>query len=366
MGRVGGATTKIVFALLPLSCFVTTDGNLWRDIAAGVDGSQAQSPERRAPAGDAVGLLLDGTPLADGAPRPPDPATDAQAGPFACTSLAPLPLKTAGGLYAVWALSPAEVWVVGESGTTWRGAAAGWTSIPTPTTMELRGVWGSSAGAVWAVGKVGTILSFNGGKWTSVASGAGKTHIYAVWGSSDQDIWAAGSKGTILHFNGKSWSGVASPVTSTLYGLWGSGPADVWAVGASGTVLHHDGAKWSAVYTPTKRALRAVWGSSSQDVWAAGDHDDNHYDYPLALHFDGKAWKQVKLGFKGSLLGLWAGSGGEVWAAGYGRWGEGLLYHHDGSKWHDRSPGGQALWAVRGASGKVWAVGESGAAWGCP
>jgi hypothetical protein len=380
MGVVGA----LAFALLPVSCFVTTDENLWRDSGSITDGTHLRSAEGSVPGSDFMSANR-----GDGAPPPPDPdlgpvpAADAapahdttpsapDAAPLStdgpppptCTAFSAQPLKTGQDLFGMWA-SSAEVWVVGENGSTWRSKGAGWSSIPAPTTKELRGIWGSSPSSVWAVGKGGTVLHFDGTKWTSVPSGLGVSqHLYAVWGSSAKNVWAVG-KGVIIHFNGQSWNGVAS-VSDTLYGVWGSSPNDVWAVGAGGMIVHYNGVKWSIVKSPSNRALRAVWGSSAQDVWAVGDHDDDDDDDPLVLHFNSVAWKHVKPGVEGNLLALWVSSGGQVWAAGYNDLGKGQLLHHDGSKWHDRSPGGDTLWAVSGASGKVWAVGESGTAWACP
>jgi len=53
---------------------------------------------------------------------------------------------------------PADVFVVGDTGTIlhWNGTAWALTQIATPE--SLLGVWGSSASSVWVVGTTGTIL----------------------------------------------------------------------------------------------------------------------------------------------------------------------------------------------------------------
>lgn len=102
--------------------------------------------------------------------------------------------------------------------------------------------------------------------------------------------------------------------------LWGNSASDVWAVGAAGTVLRYTGGPWSSLSTQVTDAgasvdFSGVWGTGPSDMWIVGANS-----VP-----------------------------------------DGVIVHGNGATWTtspDLIP--YMLFAVNGAQGTVWAVGEYG------
>lgn len=237
---------------------------------------------------------------------------------------------------------------------------------------------------VWAVGQAtepassppGVIERWNGSQWGLVAhplsaanigQGVSLTAIAAI---SPDDIWTVGYGGVSRlenvidapvaeHWNGSSWRQVSVPFDGACYdaelsGLVAITSDDVWAVGmctkvserddpdhASRSTLieHWDGAKWSIVPSPNPAprpggniaALRSIAAVSAQDVWAAGYSASGlHYsgtsgpDQPLVEHWNGAQWQITPTppdptlagGNSIQLSGITVASSGTVWAVG--------------------------------------------------
>jgi len=123
------------------------------------------------------------------------------------------PTITAGStLNAVSAVSPTDVWAVGDQGSgpttlaeNFNGTS--WSAVATPnpagaTFAALNGVSGLSSNAVWAIGNSSSgplVEFFNGTSWsvqtTPTISGGGGT-LNAVTAISPTDVWAVGNTGT--------------------------------------------------------------------------------------------------------------------------------------------------------------------------
>src|SRR6185436_6565335 len=74
-------------------------------------------------------------------------------------------VETSVTLNGVWC-TPADAFVVGQSGAiVHRGAAGGFQLQTSGTTAELTDVWGRGSTSVWAVGEGGTILNYTAGTW---------------------------------------------------------------------------------------------------------------------------------------------------------------------------------------------------------
>jgi hypothetical protein len=235
---------------------------------------------------------------------------------------------------AVTAVSASDAWAVGAWYSTkvlfgvtavgaliahWNGAA--WTVLPNPASSQ-RGVVLSAVDAVspsdvWAVGQQGNpsqtsntghtpfIEHWNGSAWSIVpAPSAGKpSWLEAVSGDSATDAWAVGyqtkaSTGALVplaeHWNGTTWSTVSLPASVTglngLDGVYAAAPDDVWAIeggpqyihGGSGhnVFLHWDGTSWTTVPGPGPSEdglgylYTAIGGTGSGNVWAAGTVSD--------------------------------------------------------------------------------------------
>jgi hypothetical protein len=283
---------------------------------------------------------------------------------------------TVGELKAVAAVSPANVWAVGCSGSCngpdslilhWNGRR--WAKVASPDPGrgfdELTGVTAVSARDLWAVGYACTttpckafrtlILHWNGTKWSVVASPDPSTFsdlLYGVTKVSADNVWAAGSydpdattpsRTLILHWNGKKWSRVASPnVTggsNTLYGVDAHSATSAWAVGSGCTVpacpepsnlggtliLRWNGKKWSRVPSPspgtTISVLFGVSAVRADDAWAVGDFSETGGSInALIEHWNGTKWSQVAAANPGSSFNdfqaVSAASARDIWAVG--------------------------------------------------
>jgi len=295
-----------------------------------------------------------------------------------------------GTLWSVSALSAGNAWAVGEhfTGTTdetlvlhWNGRS--WTRVPSPSPGpapvfdHLGGVSALSPADVWAVGNfinLGSgpsfktlVLHWNGTKWARVASPNPSRQadtLSSVSAVSPSDVWAAGVavKGSnyietlILHWDGRAWSQVASPSRgdSRLTGVAAVSHSDAWAVGESITragvhktlVLHWNGKVWALVASPSpspsNSGLAAVSALSRRDAWAAGVSFNGHGDaQTLILHWNGTSWTRVPSPHPAGLLGsnliaVSALAPGDAWAAGSvlerGN-DQTLVLHWNGTRW---------------------------------
>jgi hypothetical protein len=250
---------------------------------------------------------------------------------------------TVGELKAVAAVSPANVWAVGCSGSCngpyslilhWNGRR--WAKVASPDPGrgfdELTGVTAVSARDLWAVGYACTttpckafrtlILHWNGTKWSVAASPDPSTFsdlLYGVTKVSADNVWAAGSydpdattpsRTLILRWNGKKWSRVASPspgtTISVLFGVSAVRADDAWAVGDfNGTggsinalIEHWNGTKWSQVAAANPGSsfndFQAVSAASARDIWAVPDQLGASLPYTtLTEHRAGATWSAV-------------------------------------------------------------------------
>jgi hypothetical protein len=144
-------------------------------------------------------------------------------------------------LFRLFAISPSDLYLVGDSATLLHSTGDGtWTPQVVPTTEDLIGIWASSASDIYAAGHNGTILhSIGDGTWTAQTTGV-TTGLWALWGSGARDIYAAGEGSIILHSAGDgTWTPFETGTgVSVFEELWGTGPDDVYLVGDGGTILH--------------------------------------------------------------------------------------------------------------------------------
>ncbi|HUJ06079.1 MAG TPA: hypothetical protein VLX31_08215 [Streptosporangiaceae bacterium] len=232
-----------------------------------------------------------------------------------------------GGLYAISAASPRDVWAVGfrgqvsDGGTLilhWNGSA--WMRVPSPNPVrhgddELYGVAALSATSAWAVGYGNTptssaslILRWNGTAWLPVASPPEET-LNAVAMASASDGWAVGAtdaypyQTVTLHWNGTTWQTVPSPdpaagTVDILYGVAATPSGEAWAVGDAGLkslILRWSGTAWTRAKSPCPAGdcqLFAVTAGAAGGTWAAGENGRMH---PLILHWNGSLWKPVRI-----------------------------------------------------------------------
>jgi hypothetical protein len=252
------------------------------------------------------------------------------------TSWAAVPSPNPGGtggtiLYGVAAISPADVWAVGNSGTTalilhWNGTS--WAKVATPPLTGISGLnWVSadSGTDVWAVGfnnnstsSGSMLLHWNGTTWSQVAIPSGVT-LNQVKAISPKNVWAGGAtssdaQAVMLHWDGTSWTQVTLPgpsgaVNSNVNGIGASSATNAWAVGTYDTSSylvgqvswHLTGSTWSAVAVPNNDPmgtpntdLFGVDTRSATSAWAVGFYPAaNQSAAPLVLRWNGTAWEQA-------------------------------------------------------------------------
>jgi hypothetical protein len=191
-------------------------------------------------------------------------------------------------LHAVTALSPRDVWAVGEQAGIRNQA---------PVTVPLIEHW---SGTRWSIVPV-----------PHAAEGA----LESLSATSASDIWAVGAgqqtgQSTVaLHFDGSSWKLVTVPTpphtSGALSAVKALSPADAWAVGESfpnaggnGKILtdHWNGTSWQVVNAPPVGGPGALSGLSSVDavpgtgVWAVGFWLTAAAGNSVVLHWTGTAW----------------------------------------------------------------------------
>lgn len=209
-------------------------------------------------------------------------------------------------LFGVLALSPNDVWAVGESMRHWDGQA--WSLIATSPGV-LFDVASTSPTDIWAVGYQGHVPTFtplaehwDGQAWTSIPvpsppGATGNVELRSVTAVTSDDVWAVGYdevdlglRPLIEHWDGSAWSVVAlvPPPNLILYGVAAASSTDVWAVGGRKNTLHWDGSSWSAVAfgAPPQGSFAAVAAISGTDVWAVGSAVPNTVQ-PLIEHSSG-------------------------------------------------------------------------------
>lgn len=256
-------------------------------------------------------------------------------------SLVPSPnTHSSGGLLAVSAVSPNDIWAVGFAGTRtltehWNGSS--WRIVASPSTGQsdiLEGVQALSASNVWAVGVSNShngavsktlIDHWNGTSWTIVSSpnqGDGDD-LHAIAALTPGNIWAVGDNDTntalVEHWDGSQWHLVPTPSLGTyarLSSVSALTTSNIWAVGYADTsggyrtlVEHWDGVSWSIVASPNpgpyNDLLSAVTTVTAQNIWAAGSYKTSGHvldGISFTLHWNGAKWSVIKTPNPGSYL----------------------------------------------------------------
>jgi hypothetical protein len=234
----------------------------------------------------------------------------------------PQPGSVRDMFFAASALSPSDVWVVGDQeggdglfetlAEHWDGTS--WTVVPTPD------------------------------------PGSSGNHLYAVDAVSPDDVWAAGQQlgaeapdnGLVEHWNGYSWSVVPTPPSTTasvmLDGVaatagspplgdtvWVDGEADSPAQGGRPLIESYQDGTWQTASLPASAGSiwTNLWGItiSGGTVWAVGTYLDVKTDNnnALILSDNGAGWTVdpgPNPGSGSNILGGVTAIDGHLWAAG--------------------------------------------------
>lgn len=275
---------------------------------------------------------------------------------------------------AVVALSPTDVWVVGQrqatgthlirfttaieqwNGTSWNGVASPATGLNT----SLNGIAAISANDILAVGdgisstgaSTTLVEQWNGTSWSILSSpnpGDFANGLSAVTALSDGTVAAVGFQesetngfSSLILQNSSGAGQSASPMVqsassvsplatvpslhvvpspaingSSLSATAALADNDIWAVG--NIVEHWNGTSWSVVPTPAVKSgnFASVAGAASNDVWAVGNQSTGNGT--LIEHWNGTSWSVISGANvpNGSfLLGVTAVASNDVWAVG--------------------------------------------------
>jgi hypothetical protein len=254
------------------------------------------------------------------------------------------------GLTSVTAISPNDVWVVGELGEGvgvsktltehWDGSA--FTIVPSPNVTtradSLAAVSASAPNDVWTVGDATSgdlpiIEHWDGTQWSLVPmkrSDAGMTSVHAI---APDDVWAAGFSGGpdfAVHWNGHHWHNSKLPGFGEMAG---TSSDDLWAA-AGHQIFHWNGTRWSSRRQgPDIFASVTVPGAT--DVWAVGWVGYSR-PKPVVAHWDGQRWTKYTVlmgGQLGFIEDISAVSPTDIWAVGRVAGGSGIVLHWDGTSW---------------------------------
>jgi hypothetical protein len=236
----------------------------------------------------------------------------------------------------------------------------------------LLSVWGASPRDVWSVGgdagdgKGPMVVHYDGQRWERLDTGT-SGDLWWVFGFADGPVFMGGANGRILRYADGEFVTMATPGTNTVYGIWGSAPDDLWAVGGAGATptggfaWRFDGNQWTqAAGLPaaleTGATLFKVWGRAANDVWIVGSDG-------VLVHHDGSKFEQVEPGNTRTLFTV-HGDAARVFAVGGSV--DGVLLEQSGSDWNDITPRGavQLAGVCTGASGSTFAVGLAGSVYG--
>jgi len=267
------------------------------------------------------------------------------------------------------AASQGQAWAVGEYLNSkyqdralieaWNGSQWSIADNPQPGSRRdmLFGASALSPSDVWVVGdqegrdgKFETLTEhWDGSSWTAIPSpdpGSSGNHLYAVDAVSPDNVWAAGmqlngdspDQGLVEHWDGQQWSVVALPapasadlvmldgITANAGQVWVAGEADspegggqpfiegyrdgTWTIPALPTVP--DGANWTNLW-----GIQLAGGS----VWAVGTYVDPATDNNNSLVLQGTdgTWTinpAPNPGSGSNILGGITSVDGQLWAAG--------------------------------------------------
>jgi hypothetical protein len=98
-------------------------------------------------------------------------------------------------LTSIWAVSPSNVFAVGDNGVSIRYDGATWKILPTPTGQGLIALWAGGPSAVFALTTGGDVIRFDGEEWVEYSTAPGGLAL-DLWGDANC-LFTAGSETTV-------------------------------------------------------------------------------------------------------------------------------------------------------------------------
>lgn len=181
-----------------------------------------------------------------------------------------------------------DLWAVGDGNTIVHYTGQGWIPVPTgqPSTVNYRGVFAISPSEVWvvgnnAVGGLGVVLRWNGTNFTAMDTPQITATLNSVSGSSSANVWIGGLSGTILRYNGSNFLtyGTSTQQIPQIFAVAAVSPTDVWfgcgptldgSSNLTGCVLHWDGGSITLIPGVPLGTLTTAAVAAANDIWFAG------------------------------------------------------------------------------------------------
>ncbi len=268
----------------------------------------------------------------------------------------PNPSSMLDVLNGVAVLSARDAWAVGGAGAMsgitlssliehWNGT--GWTVVRARGPQELEAVVALSPSDIWAVGN-SNVTSAAGPATTSSMHWTGTRWVSVP--TVDPGAFNALSTLARIPRTDQLWAGGSTTARSG-----GTGPA---GINPTPLIERWTGTRWTVVATPDIHGqVLGIAATGPADAWAVGEKDGaGGRIVPLVLHWNGQRWAQLPLPSpKAGLTAVVAPSVDDVWAVG-----NGTILHFDGTSWRTSpwpSPSGATLDGIGQARGSVWAVG---------
>ncbi len=140
------------------------------------------------------------------------------------------PLPQGNTLRAAVALSPTDVWMVGDHGAIVHTERGGFVLYDSGTTRGLRAVFAVAPNDLYAVGERAVITHWDGVRWTLESTKEEKEALVAVWASRTTAL-AVGESGFALERDSTGqWQEVVTQTSANFVALWQVAGGDVWAV----------------------------------------------------------------------------------------------------------------------------------------
>jgi hypothetical protein len=215
---------------------------------------------------------------------------------------------------AIWALSPSDVWAVGDK-VIERYDGARFVRVPLtlPNQAVLNTLWSPGDSTLLTAGNAGVFASWDGGSWAVASLGGNLWNTRQVFGSSADDFWLVGDKGVWRSLNGNPQVQLTTTAFNAGCALDGGealvvGNAGNWAfVGADGGLR----SSWSgAALTPD---LNDVFALSASSVVAVGGVNAWFERFANAGI---PSWRryQCATGFTSTMQSVWVAPGGAAFA----------------------------------------------------
>lgn len=271
----------------------------------------------------------------------------------------PTPPDGLGTLQAIAAVSPNDVWAVGEQYKNvsapssaphvqghvlvehWNGKHWSLVNAPNPmgddtATNTLQSIVAFSSSDIWAVGSATSLAQqqrrsfiehWDGHTWSIVpdAGSNGRVRAAALWSIEaigNGQVLAGGAKlgsdgqyhAWMERWNGQQWSDrdvtQLGQESSAILSLSVLAENDIWAVVQYSSpnngptynrLAHWDGQNWNRVQVPDwmkpedTPGVSTVIALARNAVWAIGDTIVNGNSEPFIAHWDGKSWQQEQI-----------------------------------------------------------------------